>query len=576
VTTVPRRAATLATLTPSDNVHVQPSATWLWWLLGAVLLAAATALAMVVQRSMRDAHGLPSRAALRATLRRPDLRLSRAGAVLVLGALLAVGFSNHLAVLSTSAGTAQSGAQAAGGTPLTGGASAATDNGAATPTPGAGLTAGTGASAQQSAAAAQGAAAAAAAAAAQRPSGDIPGLTATTIRIGFMTESNRQSANAALGASNIGNYGNIPAEARAITDWLNRGGGIAGRQVVPVLENYDVSNSDPNQASAICTRFTQDDHVFSVVDIEPSADYEACYARARTLVFATSPYSGDTPYLQKVAPFVFVPTMPPVERGIQAHVDGLIQQGFFGKLDKVGILVSDDPMIRPNFQQIALPHLARAGVANPDIYYINPYSDTATVARDIGTAVTKMHANGDTEALLFGDTGGAATLVSMSAAKGQNWYPKWGLDTTSSPAALETISAVADELKNATVVGYYRTGDAESDKGGDPVPATPQEKACLDIYRAAGITFATRLNSPVAYKYCDYAFILRQAAQGLGATLSVQTWAVQAARMGTAYTPINAYHASFNGHPYGADGYRMLGYDTGCSCFKYTSPTYTW
>jgi hypothetical protein len=342
------------------------------------------------------------------------------------------------------------------------------------------------------------------------------------------------------------------------------------------MENYDVSNSDPNQPAAICTKFTQDDHVFSVVDIEPNPDYEACYARARTLAFATSAYSGDTPYLEHVAPFVFVPTMPPVERGMQVHVDGLVQQGFFGKTDKVGIMVSDDPMMRRNFTQVALPRLARAGVTNPDIYYINPYADTATVARDLGTGVTHMHANGDNEVLLFGDSGGGATLVTMTAAKGQNWYPKWGLDTTSSPAALETLSEISDELKNAVVVGYYRTGDAESDMGGEPVPASPQEKACVDIYKAAGITFGTRLNSPVAYKYCDYAFGLRQASQGLGANLSIQTLVAQATHMGTSFMSVNAYHASFNGHPYGTDGYRMLAYDTGCSCFKYTSPTYGW
>jgi hypothetical protein len=541
-------------------------------LLGAVLLAAATALALVVQRSMRDLRGIPSPTALLKTLRTPDLRLSRAGAVLVIGAVVAVGFSNHIAV--QGGGPSANAAAAAGANGATGDATATGPAEAtAAPTSSAAAAAGQAGAAAAAAAAAQ---SAAASPAAQRPTGDIPGLTATTIRVGFMTETNRQSANAALGAGKIGAYGDVPAEARAIADWLNRTGGIAGRRVIPVMENYDVSSSDPNQQAALCTKFTQDDHVFSVVDIEPNNDYDACYARAHTLAFASSAYQSDTPFLNHVAPYVFVPTMPPVEREIQVHVDGLVQQGFFGKTDKVGILVSDDPMVHRNFSSVALPRLARAGVTNPDIYYINPYSDTATVTRDLGTAVTHMHANGDTEVLLFGDSGGAATLVTMTAAKGQSWYPKWGLDTTSSPAALETISEISDELKNATVVGYYRTGDAESDKGGDPVPASPQEKACLDIYRAAGITFATRLNSPVAYKYCDYAFILRQAAEGLGGNLSIQTWAAQAMRLGTSYTPVNAYHANFSGQPYGTDGYRMLGFDTGCSCFKYTSATYTW
>jgi hypothetical protein len=556
------------------TLHIEPSSTWLWWLLGSVLLGAAAALGIVVQRAVREAHRIPDAAALRRALRHPDLRLSRAGAVLMVGAVVAVGFSNRLAVQGSP--TAAGGAlpQAASGAPATGGAAA--DNGAgsgATSTPGS-VTSGGPAAAPGAAAAAE--QSAAAAAAAQAPTGDVPGVTATTIRIGFTTETNRQAGNGAIGASNIGDYGNVPAQAQAMADWLNHSGGIAGRRVIPVMENFDASNTDPNQEAALCTRFTQDDHVFSVVDIESNLDYGACYAHARTLVVEAQTYQGDTQLMDHLAPYVFDSTTPPNERAFQVHADGLAQQGFFGKADKVGIVVADDPLIRRDFTQVAQSRLARAGVTNPDIYYINPYSDTGTKARDLGTAVTRMHSNGDTEVLLFGDSGGGATLITMAAAKGQGWYPKWGLDTSSAPGALETISQISDEMRTAVVVGYNRSYDAESDKGGEAVPASPLEKLCVDTYRAAGISFATRLNSIVAYRYCDYAFLLHAASQGLGANLSIQTWAAQAWRLGTSYMSVNAYHATFNGRPYGTDGYRMLGYDTGCSCFKYTSPTSTW
>jgi hypothetical protein len=554
---------------PATAVRAQPSSVWLWWLLGAVGLAAIAALAIVVQRAVIDVHGLPGGAALRAALRHPDLRLSRAGALLLIGAVVAVGFSNRLGVEGSPSGSS---AVAGASSGTAGGPSASATAGAATPTSGAaaGSVGQPGSSVAGQVAQNGGPAQAAVA------SGDVPGVTATTIRIGFMTETNRQAGNGAIGASNIGAYGDVPAQARTMADWLNRNGGIAGRKVIPVMENFDVSNSDPNQEAALCTKFTQDDHVFSVVDIETNLDYGACYARAHTLVVEAQTYQGDTQLVDHLSPYVFISTTPPGERQFQVHVDGLAQVGFFGKTDKVGVLVADDPLIRRDFNQVALPHLARAGVTNPDIYYINPYADTGTKARDLGTAVTRMHGNGDTEVLLFGDSGGGATLITMAAAKGQGWYPKWGLDTSSAPGALETISQISDEMKTAVVVGYNRTYDAESDKGGEPVPASPQEAACVNIYKAAGITFATRLNSVVAYRYCDYVFLLRQAAQGLGANFSIQTWAAQAMRLGTSYMSVNAYHATFNGQPYGTDGYRMLGYDAACSCFKYTSQTHLW
>ncbi len=550
----------------------QPSSAWLWWLLGAGVLAALVAAAMVVEQAVRAVHGVPGLGALRAALRHPDLRLSRAGAVLAIGAVVAVGFSNGIGV----AGSAPARVAGGGGAPVSGGgAPPGTAGGAAVPSGGA---------AQGAAQQGGGAAGAAAtqvggagnAAPATTASGDAPGVTATTVRIGFMTETNRQSGNAAIGASNIGAYGDVPAQARAMASWLNANGGIAGRTVIPVMENFDASNTDPNQEAALCTKFTQDDHVFAVVDIEYNPDYGACYAHAHTLVMETQTNQGDTQLIDHLAPFVFIPVSPPDERQIQVHVDGLAQQSFFGSTDKVGLIVADDPLVRRDFSDVGMPHLQKAGVANPDIFYVNPYEDTQSKARDIGTAITRMHGDGVTEVLLFGDSGGGATLISMAAAKGQGWYPKWGLDTTSAPGALETISEVQDELKNAVVVGYNRTYDAESDKGGDAVPASPQEAQCVDTYRKAGITFATRLNSVVAYRYCDYAFLLHQASLGLGSNLSIQTLVTQAMRLGSSYMSVNAYHATFNGQPYGTDGYRLLGWDGGCSCFRYTSQTYLW
>jgi hypothetical protein len=73
-----------------------------------------------------------------------------------------------------------------------------------------------------------------------------------------------------------------------------------------------------------------------------------------------------------------------------------------------------------------------------------------------------------------------------------------------------------------------------------------------------------------------YAFLLHDASQGLNRNLGIQTLFAQAIRLGTSYMSVNAYHATYNGQPFGTDGYRLLSYDTGCSCFRYSSPTYTW
>ncbi|MGH9918553.1 MAG: hypothetical protein ACRD6W_06775 [Nitrososphaerales archaeon] len=69
--------------------------------------------------------------------------------------------------------------------------------------------------------------------------------------------------------------------------YINAHGGIAGRRIVPVFESYCPIQNGP--ALALCTTFTEDDHVFAVMGdfVDFSGDSQTCIAKDHNTVLVT-------------------------------------------------------------------------------------------------------------------------------------------------------------------------------------------------------------------------------------------------------------------------------------------------
>lgn len=73
----------------------------------------------------------------------------------------------------------------------------------------------------------------------------------------------------------------------AFIDYVNTHGGLAGRKVVPDFQSFcPIQNT---QALALCTKFTEDDHVFAVIGnfVDFSGDAQTCVAKDHDTVLMT-------------------------------------------------------------------------------------------------------------------------------------------------------------------------------------------------------------------------------------------------------------------------------------------------
>src|SRR5207249_3631732 len=89
-----------------------------------------------------------------------------------------------------------------------------------------------------------------------------PGFTADVVTVGVEYLKDLSAGGQQFGARGV-DAGDGQAQVRAVVDWINSAGGIAGRKVVPVLHGTDVIGGgtwDAQQQQA-CTDFSEDHRV---------------------------------------------------------------------------------------------------------------------------------------------------------------------------------------------------------------------------------------------------------------------------------------------------------------------------
>ncbi|MDQ6747292.1 MAG: hypothetical protein M3010_04190, partial [Candidatus Dormibacteraeota bacterium] len=428
----------------------------------------------------------------------------------------------------------------------------------------------------------------------------IPGVTPTTVTIGgsFLTDINNN--NATFGADAPA-YGDPRPSMDAVIKWVNEHGGVAGRNLQiywqPVSQAHAVS--DPNYLEEVCRNFTEDHHVFAVVDFINRLDAEACYPQHHTLLFDESPEQGDQAYYKSLYPYLFSPAMMAADRQQKTKLAGLNQVGYFNTGSatasyKLGVIMPDDPRQQQIYDRITRPLLARYGVKNIEDPAKVRESSIQALAQDLQSAVVRFAADGVDHVIIQGNAGGGeggAALLFMRGAFKQQYYPRYGLGTNDAPGALEKQQGgVQPELSggpvfkkdNAAVsVGWAGGGDVE-DANGDPWPSSPAEKRCVDIENAATPkpqTYASRVDALVALGQCASILLLWQATKGM-TTLTADNFARAALALGTAYESGTSYASQLGPNHFDSpSGFRLFHAEDACAnvgghvCFRSNSPT---
>ena len=407
-------------------------------------------------------------------------------------------------------------------------------------------------------------------------SGDHQGITATTIKVGFIgiDSASQAETNTLFGASSP------PADTqnamKAIVAYVNSHGGIDGRKIIPVYVERQTSSTDPNADHALCTSLTEDAHVFAVVT-NSAHDEEPCYAKHHTLLLDDTLVSQHD-LLSKLSPYVWSPGLTSDEAGYAALVDSLGAQRYFAAADaKVGIVGYDDPPTHFTFDKVLKPRFAAIGfpLSKVHIEFISqPQSDAdnAKWAQDIQGTVLHFRSEGINR-VFFMAPGAGVPIIFMNQAESQQYHPIYGLSSYDSPGFLLQGKMPNDQLHGSMGAGFNEITDVDAQRG-DPFPSGVAEQRCLSILRASGQTPANRGAAFGAMYLCDGAFLLQQAAQGSGAALSVQTWAKSAEQLGSRFQATYSLPGGTlfdKALHFGSAYYRWLKFNDGCSCFEYAS-----
>lgn len=192
------------------------------------------------------------------------------------------------------------------------------------------------------------------------PTGSVPGVTATQIRIGILVVNIQGAAtNAGLGILPVTTQKTVFS--RIVAD-INKAGGLDCRQIVPVY--FSANSADQSALQQTCLQVTQA-NVFAVVDAGAYAQFPVvdCFPQHKLPYFGG--YLLPTSQLNQFYPYLF--ELNSLDVLYHDTVGGLAQRGWFKAANgfkELGVVYED---CYPQIYKEVRGWLTQAGVPNSQI-----------------------------------------------------------------------------------------------------------------------------------------------------------------------------------------------------------------
>jgi hypothetical protein len=350
------------------------------------------------------------------------------------------------------------------------------------------------------------------------------GFTKTTLAIGVGTADDYNAFAGSFGLQGVGYSGDPNAWLKAVTDDINKRGGLLGRRIVLVKHNYNTAQTlnDPAGANqAACTTWTQDTPVFAVLlaGLVVEDTLLSCLAQVGTpLVYPGASLDYPLHYQGAYAkyPLFFNLAQMVGERYDRLSVARLVARSFFQPWNaaagrpgtaaanptKVGLIGFDDRdgVIQEESRK---RELARHGLRT-DSTIRCPRALTGKIQCE-QSAVLRFASSGITH--VFG-----ADTIFMNNAQSQGYHPRYFVSTT---AAAFAANVGANQLTGAMGEGYVPVYDVEArDYPGDPSPATAR---CKGLMKAIGQSATDNSTLALQLSICEEFFFTKAALDGAGA-----------------------------------------------------------
>ena len=391
-----------------------------------------------------------------------------------------------------------------------------------------------------------------------------PGVTDDTVKIGFVTLRNAAGASGFISAD----QGDPQAQVDALVQQINDNGGIAGRSVSPVIQEFDSSTDSVQTENALCTAFTQDEAVFAVVLLgQRESSARTCYRNADTVMVDISGIALADSVYQELAPHFWAPGNMTLDAYASALVPTLDAAGFFDDA-KVGVLIEKDPNYQSVFDSTLQPALEAVGVTDITTGEIDQ-TNASNAGATVGAAAAAFKTAGVTAVLFLGrpDNPGYFTAI----AGPQEYFPRLSIGTFEDAqfSSANPTLFPPQALKDALGIGFAPPKDGVS--ASLAFPRDGAEADCVSIYESADITFAGRPEARTALGYCDALSFLQAAAASLpdGSALNADTIAGAAADLGTEWQSASTLETRLRAGNYApASSVAGLAYSNGQ--FEYT------
>jgi ABC-type branched-subunit amino acid transport system substrate-binding protein len=396
------------------------------------------------------------------------------------------------------------------------------------------------------------------------------GVTEAEIRIGFEYAEGVTTLFESFGYDSGGPPPDERATIEAIVRWVNANGGIAGRQVVPVLQGTNpVNGTIAQQAAATCARWTEDGQVFAAgsMPLAGSADLAACMAQRQTPFVAQTSYPFGERHTRQWASWLYMPGKVAAERAWNATVDGLAERGWFSDAT-IGIMAYDEAHFRYLTDQVVEPRINRHGFEVAEkvrVSFISGAADAGRLASETNNAILRFRSAGVTH-VLFVDYEGSIGFFFMPAAHRQGYRPAYGLNSFNNLTILSKQAPDGHLDDRTMAVGWLPSGDTHRQHY--PTDNTNANQ-CQQIVSEAGLDQGYSTPAFWTHPHCDTVMFLKHALERAPElTPAGLRHAVE--RMGTDYLSPQSLASRFGpGRIDGADAYRFARYDDGCGCFVY-------
>jgi hypothetical protein len=416
--------------------------------------------------------------------------------------------------------------------------------------------------------------------------GSGPGVTDTTIKIGYTYYVNSKAGEEALGATF--DYGDPNADLKAAIDWVNTHGGVGGRKLVLELYADDSSvsttRSFDQDYQIQCDHFTQDVKVFAVLGASYPL-YRKCLASRGVLPVGASREDMSLADFQGTPLYYDVSGLP-TDKAMTNMVLGLLRTKYFterwdpnvgapgGTAPVVlGIIHSDRPQWQYAVKRALIPELTAHGikVSTQNVFEYHQNTDASgagTTVSSIQSAVLKFRQQGVTH-VIAPEAAGLGFFA--RGAENQRSRPRYGVSTVASVQAdVDGKVIPPEQMAGALGIGWVPAYDLT-----DSSKYTPPGKAtCLKAMRAKGIDESGGLAQAVALAACELVFPLQAALRGVTSSQPVTRERLIAGieALGDSYVSAALPKVSYGpGKHYAISQAWLWAWDTTCGCATYTS-----